>query len=256
MATAQEILQHKTFITLCPPQISSFMTHGFLRLPSAIPKETCESYTKHVCTHLGMDPSDKTTWTKERVNMPKNHMTPWMRCRSRPQSAILSANQSAAKTGSLTGGKVWGDGFIVNLGSAEVECHVVPPKELQEWHVDGDFSVHFLIRTSLGVGKLGFAARGLNALGNGFSEPWNAPRTNFADEILQAPDESFIWMMRREVWRCHPHAATHFAHGGQECAQIDPHHSQFSRPNSRDYSLIELKTIQDVASGDVDKFKD
>ncbi|OCH88454.1 hypothetical protein OBBRIDRAFT_86989 [Obba rivulosa] len=40
----------------------------------------------------------------------------------------------------------WGDSFIVNLGAPEYESpdmHI-PPKELDNWHVDGDFFIHFL----------------------------------------------------------------------------------------------------------------
>lgn len=36
------------------------------------------------------------------------------------------------------------DSFIVNLGSEDGEGKIVPPKELNGWHVDGDFFVHFL----------------------------------------------------------------------------------------------------------------
>jgi hypothetical protein len=40
--------------------------------------------------------------------------------------------------------KEWRDGLIVNLGAAEHEGRRVPPQELPEWHVDGDFFVHYL----------------------------------------------------------------------------------------------------------------
>ncbi len=38
----------------------------------------------------------------------------------------------------------WGDGFIVNLGAPEWEGRWPDPKELDGWHVDGHFFVHFL----------------------------------------------------------------------------------------------------------------
>ena len=39
----------------------------------------------------------------------------------------------------------WGDSFIVNLGTPETEGAPSPdPKDLTNWHVDGDFFVHFL----------------------------------------------------------------------------------------------------------------
>jgi len=40
----------------------------------------------------------------------------------------------------------WGDSFIVNLGTPEFEGNTEPldPKKLTNWHVDGDFFIHFL----------------------------------------------------------------------------------------------------------------
>lgn len=39
----------------------------------------------------------------------------------------------------------WGDSFIVNLGAAQYEGDVrIDPRDLDNWHVDGDFFVHFL----------------------------------------------------------------------------------------------------------------
>ena len=40
--------------------------------------------------------------------------------------------------------RTWNDGFIVNLGTEEGAGKVVGPKDLDGWHVDGDFFTHFL----------------------------------------------------------------------------------------------------------------
>ena len=40
--------------------------------------------------------------------------------------------------------KLWRDSLIVNLGSPETENRPVPPQDLDGWHVDGDFFVHYL----------------------------------------------------------------------------------------------------------------
>ena len=38
----------------------------------------------------------------------------------------------------------WGDSFIVNLGTDELERRSQPdPRDLDNWHVDGDFFVGF-----------------------------------------------------------------------------------------------------------------
>lgn len=38
----------------------------------------------------------------------------------------------------------WKDGFIVNLGTPSGHNSVVRPQDLPQWHVDGDFFVHYL----------------------------------------------------------------------------------------------------------------
>lgn len=40
--------------------------------------------------------------------------------------------------------RLWGDNFIPNFGTEHLKGHVVEPRKLDNWHVDGDFFVHFL----------------------------------------------------------------------------------------------------------------
>jgi hypothetical protein len=40
--------------------------------------------------------------------------------------------------------KMWKDSLIVNLGSSEKEGKPVRPQDLDGWHVDGDFFIHYL----------------------------------------------------------------------------------------------------------------
>lgn len=39
---------------------------------------------------------------------------------------------------------LWKDSFIVNLGTPEKHNKLIKPQELDNWHVDGDFFVHYL----------------------------------------------------------------------------------------------------------------
>lgn len=142
MASVADLLEHKSFKTLNQEQVESFMKHGFLRLPGAISKEVCEEYTKNVWIRLGMDPTDKSTWTKERINMPKHRMTSAKDLTSTAYAAICEIVGGENRL--HEGAKLWSDGFIVNLGSEETEGKAIPPKELDNWHVDGDFFIHFL----------------------------------------------------------------------------------------------------------------
>ena len=127
---------------LTPSDIDHFLTHGYIKLSNCFTKSQSESITHNVWTRLGMDPNDKSTWHTLRTNMPAhNHF-----------EASEFAPKAWRAIGELLGGqdkisdknREWGDGLIVNLGSAEGEGKETDPRDLDEWHVDGDFFVHFL----------------------------------------------------------------------------------------------------------------
>lgn len=138
----QDLLKHQSFKILNADQISSFMKYGFLRLPGAIPLENCDRWSEHVWQRLGMDPNDKSTWTSERSHMAKLNMIPAREIAPIAWAAICELCGGEDRISK--GGDKWTDGFIVNLGSDETEGKTTPPKELEGWHVDGDFFVHFL----------------------------------------------------------------------------------------------------------------
>jgi len=89
-----------------------------------------------------MDPEDKSTWTRLRTNMPSHLKFDASEFAPRAWAAIceLCGGEDRIKPVS----KMWGDSLIVNLGTPEGEGKPVPPKELEGWHVDGDFFVHYL----------------------------------------------------------------------------------------------------------------
>ena len=140
--TIEDLLKHQTFKTLSAEQVESFMKHGFLRLPGAIPLEQCDRWTRDVWHRLGMRADDKSTWTTERNHMAKLGVAPARELAPRAWAAIcelLGGEDRIAR-----GGEMWTDGFIVNLGSPETEGRSTPPRDLRLWHVDGDFFTHFL----------------------------------------------------------------------------------------------------------------
>ena len=127
---------------LTQAQIKHFLEHGWIKLSSCFTQEQSDKVTATVWARLGMDPNDKSTWHTLRTNMPAhNHF-----------EASEFAPKAWAAIGELLGGedkisdknRQWGDGLIVNLGSKEGEGKETDPRELNEWHVDGDFFVHFL----------------------------------------------------------------------------------------------------------------
>ncbi|KAL7627026.1 hypothetical protein AAE478_003802 [Parahypoxylon ruwenzoriense] len=127
---------------LTQEQKDFFLAHGYLKLENCFTREQAASMTEGVWTRLGMSATDKSTWTKERTNMPSH----------RTFDAATFAPRAWAAICELCGGEErvspssrdWRDSLIVNLGSAAGEGLPVPPQALTGWHVDGDFFVHYL----------------------------------------------------------------------------------------------------------------
>ncbi|KAK5990115.1 hypothetical protein PT974_08381 [Cladobotryum mycophilum] len=119
-----------------------FRANGFVHLKNCFTPEQAQSITADVWTRLGIDPNDKTTWTAMWTNMP-HHKT---------FDAAEFAPKAWAAICELCGGedrvsphsKEWRDALIVNLGTPDLEGVEIPPQNLEGWHVDGDFFVHYL----------------------------------------------------------------------------------------------------------------
>ncbi|KAJ7066317.1 hypothetical protein C8F01DRAFT_980968 [Mycena amicta] len=125
---------------LTPEEKAHFLTHGFVRLQNCFTRDAAAKFTANLWPRLAMSPTDKSTWHTERTAMPEHN------------SVLIAdfAPKAWAAICELVGGeerisderKVWKDDFIVNLG---VEGQAsVGYRELTDWHVDGDFFVHFL----------------------------------------------------------------------------------------------------------------
>ncbi len=98
--------------------------------------------TKDVWTRLGMSPDDKSTWARLRTNMPSHNTFDASEFAPRAWAAICELCGGEDRI--LPQSKIWKDSLIVNLGTPEGEGKPVPPHELEGWHVDGDFFVHYL----------------------------------------------------------------------------------------------------------------
>ncbi|KIW49655.1 hypothetical protein PV05_11315 [Exophiala xenobiotica] len=127
---------------LTSEQVESFMEHGFLRIPGCFTREAAEEWTKDVWTRLGFDPKDPETWTEERTNMPSHHSVAIRDFAPKAYEAICEIVGGEDRITEPS--KSWRDAFIVNLGTKENQGQETHPKELNGWHVDGDFFVHFL----------------------------------------------------------------------------------------------------------------
>lgn len=82
------------------------------------------------------------TWHTERTNMPYFHTFPISTLAPKAWGGICSLLGGASRVDPSA--STWKDGFIVNLGTPAGHHKTVKPQELQGWHVDGDFFVHYL----------------------------------------------------------------------------------------------------------------
>lgn len=127
---------------LTPEEKEHFLTHGWLKIPGAFTPEQAETITANVWTRLGMSPTDKSTWNQVRINMPHHSEFDASEFAPRAWQAICELCGGEERINPAT--KMWKDSLIVNLGSAEREGKPVHPRDLEGWHVDGDFFVHYL----------------------------------------------------------------------------------------------------------------
>lgn len=118
-----------------------FRQRGFIHLKNCFTKEQAQSVIDNVWVRLGADPSDKSTWA-ERTNMP--HHTSFSAAEFAPKAWAAICELLGGEDRVSPAMKEWRDSLIVNLGSAEHEGTEVKPHDLNGWHVDGDFFVHYL----------------------------------------------------------------------------------------------------------------
>ncbi|EEB98224.1 hypothetical protein MPER_02310, partial [Moniliophthora perniciosa FA553] len=100
-------------------------------------------FTETMWIRLALDPHNESTWTKERIHMPFHRREEVARFAPKAWDAMQD----------LLGGEdridekcsTWGDSFIVNFGTPELEgAEPIHPRDLGNWHIDGDFFVHYL----------------------------------------------------------------------------------------------------------------
>ncbi|KAJ4384642.1 hypothetical protein N0V86_000242 [Didymella sp. IMI 355093] len=138
MADAEQ--QHQ----LNQEQIDFFVQNGWLKLSNCFTKEQADDLQSTLWTRLGMDPNDMSTWHTERTNMP--HWKEFQVASFAPKAwgGICGLVGGSERVDIDSEVSRWKDSFIVNLGTPEKHNKLVKPQELDNWHVDGDFFVHYL----------------------------------------------------------------------------------------------------------------
>lgn len=128
---------------LTAEQRAQFLEKGWVKIPRAVPEENVRRFTENVWVRLGYDPKDKTTWQKEKIHMPRHREIQTKDFMPKAWGAICE----------LLGGEErvdpslfesCGDSLIVNLGTEEWTNREIDPKDLGNWHIDGDWFTHFL----------------------------------------------------------------------------------------------------------------
>ncbi|KAI1144496.1 hypothetical protein F5Y05DRAFT_407886 [Hypoxylon sp. FL0543] len=268
---------------LTQEQKDFFLANGYLKLTNCFTPEQAADMTEGVWTRLGMSPTDKSTWTKERINMPWHRTFDVAEFAPKAWSAIceLCGGEDRVHPDS----REWRDSLIVNLGTAEKEGKPTPPQELSVWHVDGDFFVHYLDSpeqallviplftdivpqgggTMICPAAIPVVAKHLYEHPEGVS-PRMVPRADpefrreknlewYNDLARRCGDGDFVEATGKvgDVYLLHPlmmHSATSNA---RRCVRIitNPPVSvrepfRFDREREEDYSLVERKTMDAV----------
>ncbi len=60
------------YSVLTPSMRERFLTHGYVKIPSAIPSENVTRFTQLMWTRLNWDREDKNSWVDETVHMPRH----------------------------------------------------------------------------------------------------------------------------------------------------------------------------------------
>ncbi|KAF9700937.1 hypothetical protein EKO04_000847 [Ascochyta lentis] len=129
---------------LSQEQIDFFLENGWLKLSECFTPEQAEDLQSTLWTRLGMNKNDMSTWHTERTNMPHWKEFQVEEFAPRAWGGICSLLGGSHKIDANNSVSTWKDGFIVNLGTPEKHNKLVKPQELDNWHVDGDFFVHYL----------------------------------------------------------------------------------------------------------------
>jgi hypothetical protein len=102
---------------LTPEQKAQFLELGFIKIPQCFTRAQAAEWTSTMWTRLGMSPTDKSTWTAERTNMPSHRSVMVQDFAPKAWSGmcqLLGGEERISETM-----RSWNDGFIVNLGKEE-----------------------------------------------------------------------------------------------------------------------------------------
>ena len=128
------------FRVLQDHDIQFFMTYGYIKIPGCLSRLQCESVMGDLWSRMGVSP-DKRTWHSERIDVPGRGDFCLRNFAPKAWDVICDLlGEDRIEDWCDT----WDDSLIVNLGTPEGEGKRVQGRDLEGWHVDGDFFAHFL----------------------------------------------------------------------------------------------------------------
>lgn len=128
---------------LTQQDIDHFMQYGYVVLHDCFGDKQNEWMLRDLWIRLGVDPNDKSKWNG-RTHLPNHRRLPVKDFAPKAWDAICELIGGADKIGEK--GHYWTDAVIANLGGDQFTEENYPkhPRDLNGWHVDGDFFKHFL----------------------------------------------------------------------------------------------------------------
>jgi len=124
---------------LTESDVECFMKHGYVHLTDCFNQEKADNLMKDMWIRLGLSPESK-SWPIERCNMAPHSGEDVKTFAPKVWKAMCDLLGG----GDRINGSLWSDSLVVNLGDVDGQTDELGPRELDGWHVDGDFFTHFL----------------------------------------------------------------------------------------------------------------
>jgi hypothetical protein len=124
--------------------IEHFLAHGFVHLTGCFdisPGSQAHRWIEESWARNGVSPDDPSAWPMTKIHMPVSESAP---VRDFSPRAFAAISELCGGEDRVAGDLSWGNGFIANYGLGRDKEWLAPGPEADDWHVDGDFFLHFL----------------------------------------------------------------------------------------------------------------
>ena len=256
---------------LTTEQTKHFVQRGYVRLSGCFDRQLADQWRKLAFERMGCDPGDPTSWTQERIHLPKMNLVDVHDVAPKAHAAIC---QLAGGEEKISGPLRWGDGFIINFNVGAQDPWQPPSAISPGWHKDGDWFRHFLDSPEQGLltiviwsdiepqsGGTFIAPDSIAPVARylaQFPEGLHPGEVRFGTQIEHCHEFEEVTGQVGDVLIIHPymlHAASNNPSGrprfipNPAVSLVEP--MQFSRPGG-DYSLIEQAVLHALEVDELD----